>query len=81
MEVNNNEKNIKFGWKMWFINNNRCSRNNNNLYCCQIKQHQKINQTKSEFGHDNNVQNGCSFWIFDLLKCFSIIIVLNINFK
>ncbi len=51
------------------------------LYCCQIKQHQKINQTKSEFGHDNNVQNWCSFWIFDLLKCFSIIIVLNINFK
>ncbi len=27
------------------------------LYCCLIKQHQKINQTKSEFGHDNNVQN------------------------
>ncbi len=28
MEVNNNEKNIKFGWKIWLINNNRCSSNN-----------------------------------------------------
>ncbi len=57
MEVNNNEKNIKFGWKMWFINNNRVVVEIIIiLYCCQIKQHQKINQTKSEFGHDNNVQ-------------------------